>query len=115
MKGFSKWGTFYNYISYQQELLEREEQPCLFFVSQLYVWLAFSGYHDDDVLCRQQEKPSKSKDLWRWKLLYLLFAVNLCRFKIIYEPIPALTKSLSMASIYLPPIARKKKVDGCPR
>ena len=54
-------------------------------------------------------------DLWRWKLPYLLFAVNLCRFKIIYEPIPAFKKSPSMASIYLPPIARKKKVDGCPR
>ena len=55
MKDFSKWGTFYNYISYQQELLQREEQPCLFFVSQLYVWLASAGCHDDDVLCRQQE------------------------------------------------------------
>ena len=114
MNDFSKWGTFYNYISYQQELLEPEEQPSLFFVSQLYVWLAFSW------LPRRRRSVSPTRagsdvDLRRWKLLYLLFAVNLCRSKIIYEPIPTLKKSLSMASIYLPPIARKKKVDGCPR
>lgn len=54
-------------------------------------------------------------DLWKQKLFYLLFIVNLCRFKIICEPILTLKKPPSMASIYLPPIARKKKVDGFPR
>ena len=57
MKDFSKCGTFYTYISYQQELLEPEEQPSLFFVSQLYVWLAFSWLPRRRRSVCQQEKP----------------------------------------------------------